>query len=89
MLCTEEKIVAEGIDSTECVESMAVEMAQCMFKELRDTKKATLNYLSSGGGEFSWGKITDEEHLACIGKCSLNFPLLLFVKHCLIILYFN
>lgn len=77
----------ENKESTECVECMAVEMAQCMLKELTDTTKATSDYLSSGGGQFSWGKTTDEEHLACIGEYYLNCILLLFVTCYLIILY--
>ena len=43
---------------------MAVEMAECMLKELRDSTKAKSDYLSGEGGQFSWGEPTNEEHQA-------------------------
>ena len=64
----------ENTETTGMVELMAVEVAKCMLQELRDPDKATSNYLSSIGGQFSWGKTTDEEHHACIGKMATNDP---------------
>ena len=64
----------ENKETTGMVELMAIEVAKCMLQELRDPDKATSDYLSSTGGEFSWGKTTDEEHHACIGRMATNDP---------------
>ena len=64
----------ENIATTEFVTQLAVEVADCMLQELRDPKKATSDYLSSGGGKFSWGETTDEDHIMCIGKMATNDP---------------
>ena len=53
---------------------MAVEVAKCLLKELRDPNKATSDYLTSEEGVFSWGHTSDEEHQACIGKMATNDP---------------
>ena len=53
---------------------MAVEVAECFLKELRDPKKATSDYLTSEGGQFSWGYTTEDEHMACLGKMATNDP---------------
>ena len=53
---------------------MAVEVAECLLKELRDPKKVTSDYLTSEGGQFSWGGTTEEEHLASLGKMATNDP---------------
>ena len=53
---------------------MAVEVASCILKELRDPKKATADYLSSEDGKFSWGRTTDEEHEASLGRYATNDP---------------
>ena len=58
---------------TVCI-NMAVEVAQTMLLELRDPKKATSDYLSSGKGKFSWGETTHEQHVACIGLMATNDP---------------
>src|SRR6056300_1299243 len=64
----------ENKETTGMVELMAIEVAKCMLQELRDPDKATSEYLSSIGGQFSWGKTTDEEHHACIGRMATNDP---------------
>ena len=55
---------------------MAVVMAKAILVELRDTSKATHKHLSSGegekGGRWSWGKTTDEQHQAGLGKMATN-----------------
>ena len=64
----------ENKETTELVLKMAVEVAKCMLKELRDPKKATSDYLTSEDGEFGWGYTTDEEHQACFRKITTNDP---------------
>jgi hypothetical protein len=64
----------ENIATNEMVKVMACEVAECMLDELRDPKKATSDYLSSAGGKFSWGKTTEDEHYACLGKMATNDP---------------
>ena len=56
----------ENVETTEIVQLMACEVAECILKELRDPGKATSDYLSSIEGKFS--QTTDDEHAACIGK---------------------
>lgn len=51
---------------------MAVEAAQCLLEELRSPRKATVSMLSSEDGKFSWGNVTEDMHLACIGKMASN-----------------
>ena len=65
---------AENIQTTDLVSKMAVEVALCMLRELRDPKKATSPYLSSSNGKFSWGQTTDKEYLATMGKRATNDP---------------
>jgi hypothetical protein len=43
---------------------MAIEVADCILKELCDPKKALPDYLSCKVGKFSWGKTSDEVHEA-------------------------
>ena len=62
----------ENVATRETVQKMAVEMASCFLKELRDPKKATSDYLTSSEGKFSWGFTTEEEHNALIGKSATN-----------------
>jgi hypothetical protein len=62
----------ENVETTETVQLMACEVAECIIKELRDPNKATSDYLSSVEGKFSWGQTTDDEHIACIGKMATN-----------------
>ena len=62
----------ENFAARETVQKMAVEMANCFLKELRDPKKATSDYLTSSEGKFSWGFTTEEEHNALIGKSATN-----------------
>ena len=62
----------ENVATRETVQKMAVEMANCFLKELRDPKKATSDYLTSSEGKFSWGFTTEEEHNALIGKSATN-----------------
>jgi hypothetical protein len=64
----------ENKDTTCLVTKMAVEVAQCLLKELRDPKKATSDYLSSNNGEFSWGNTTEDDHESCLGKMATNDP---------------
>ena len=64
----------ENKETGDVVERMAVEVADCMMTELEDPKKVTSNYLSSAGGEFSWGNTTEEEHAAGIGMMATNDP---------------
>ena len=64
----------ENKDTNSLVVKMAVEVAKCLLKELRDPNKATSDYLTSEEGVFSWGNTTDEEHQACIGKMATNDP---------------
>ena len=56
------------------VKKMAVEVASCLLSELRDPKKVTLSYLSSSDGEFSWGRTSDEDHVAGLGMMATNDP---------------
>ena len=62
----------ENVETTETVQLMACEVAECIIKELRDPNKATSDYLSSVEGKFRWGQITDDEHIKCIGKMATN-----------------
>ena len=64
----------ENIATEATVKKMAIEVSDCLLTELRDPKKVTSNYLSSADGEFSWGKTTDEEHVAGIGMMATNDP---------------
>ena len=64
----------ENIATEATVKKMAIEVSDCLLTELRDPKKVTSNYLSSADGEFSWGKTTDEEHVAGIGMMTTNDP---------------
>ena len=64
----------ENIDTKALATNMAVEMDSFIFTELRDPKKATSDYLSSGEGKFSWGYTTQEEHQSCIGMMASNDP---------------
>jgi hypothetical protein len=64
----------ENKATTETVTKMAVELANCFLKELRDPTKATSDYLSCVDGQFSWGQTTDEEHYACMGRMATNDP---------------
>jgi len=43
----------ENVETTGLCDMMAWEIADCMLQELRDETKATSDYLSSVGGEFS------------------------------------
>ena len=56
--------------------TMAIVMAKAILVELRDTSKATHEHLSSGeggkGGQLIWGKTTDEQHQAGLGKMATN-----------------
>ena len=58
----------ENKDTTKWVHKMAVEVATCILKELRDPKKASADYLSSEDGKFSWGITTQKEHELTMGK---------------------
>ena len=62
----------ENVATTSTVQKMAVEMAECFLKELRDPKKATSDYLTSAEGKFSWGYTTEDDHNALIGKSATN-----------------
>ena len=62
----------ENKDTTVLATSMAVIMAKCWLKELRDPKKGTLNYLTSVDGKFSWGNTSEEVHEAFLGKYTTN-----------------
>ena len=62
----------ENVATRETIQKMAVKMANCFLKELRDPKKATSDYLTSSEGKFSWGFTTEEEHNALIGKSATN-----------------
>ena len=62
----------ENVATTSTVQKMAVEMAECFLKELRDPKKATSDYLTSAEGKFSWGYTTEDDHTALIGKSATN-----------------
>ena len=64
----------ENKQTTTMVLKMAVEVAECFLKELRDPKKATSDYLTSEGGQFSWGYTTEDEHMASLGKMATNDP---------------
>ena len=64
----------ENQDTTCLVNTMAVEVAQCLLKESRDPKKATSDYLTSEDGEFSWGNTTEDEHESCLGKMVTHDP---------------
>jgi hypothetical protein len=43
-----------------CV-SLAREVATCLLLEVADPKKATSDYLSNGGGRFSWAVSSEDE----------------------------
>ena len=58
----------ENKDTTPLVVKMAVEVAKCLLKELRDPNKAISDSLTSEEGVFSLGHTSNEEHQACIGK---------------------
>ena len=63
---------------------MASEVAETILNELHHPRKATLNYLTSVEGKFSWGQTTDEEHFAFLGKMATNDPTespFAFLKH--------
>ena len=62
----------ENVATTSTVQKMAVEMAECFLKELRDPKKATSDYLTSAEGKFSWGYTTEDDHNVLIGKSATN-----------------
>ena len=64
----------ENIATKDLANNMAVEMASCLLIELRDEKKATSDYLSSGEGKFSWVYTTQEEHQAFIGMMESKDP---------------
>ena len=62
----------ENKDTTGYVRELAVEVAGCLLRELRDPKKVTSDYLSSGKGEMSWGQTSKDKHAACIGHMATN-----------------
>ena len=64
----------ENISTKALATKMDVDMASCILTELRDPKKATSDYLSSGERKFSWGYTTQEEHQSCIGMMASNDP---------------
>ena len=45
----------DNIATKALADKIAIEMDCCILTELRDPKKATSDYLSSGEGKFSWG----------------------------------
>ena len=61
-------------DTTKLLKEMAVEVGKCLLTEFCDPKKATLDYLSSDWGKFSWGETAEEEHLEFVGKMATNDP---------------
>ena len=61
---------------------MAVEVAQCLLKDLCDPKKAMLDYLTSKYGVFNWGKTTDNEHIVCLNKMATNYPAEFSIGNC-------
>ncbi len=56
-----------------CV-SLAREVATCLLLEVADPKKATSDYLSNGGGRFSWAVSSEEEKKASLGMRATNDP---------------
>lgn len=60
--------------TTLCVDMAAEEVAPAIIEQCVDSKKALSNYLTSIGGKFSWGKTTEDEHQASIGKNAKNDP---------------
>ncbi len=53
---------------------MTGKVATCLLNELCDPRKATLDYLMSKGGDFSWGNTTNNEHKAYLGKMVTTDP---------------
>jgi len=49
-------------------------VATCLLLEVADPKKATSDYLSKGGGRFSWAVSSEEEEKASIGMRATNDP---------------
>ena len=60
------------VATSKTVQKMVFEMASCFWKEWRDPKKTTSDYLTSSEGKFSWGYTTEDEHNALIGKSATN-----------------
>jgi len=50
----------ENQQTADLVMKMAVEVAECMLKELRDPKMATSSYVPSTNGVFSWGETIEK-----------------------------
>ena len=51
---------------------LGAESASCLIKEMLDPTKLTSQHLSSEGGRLSWGKATQLEHEARMGKEATN-----------------
>jgi len=49
-------------------------VAKAILTELRDERKATVEYLSSYDGKFSWSNTKTNEHKAGLGKFAINDP---------------
>ena len=64
----------ENIATKDLATKIAVEMDSCFLTELRDPKKATDDYPSSGEGKFSWEYTKQEEHQARIVIMASNNP---------------
>lgn len=62
----------ENQQTSDLVKKMAIEVADCILKELCDPKKALSDYLSCKEGKFSWGETSDEVHEACLGRMATN-----------------
>ena len=54
------------------MEELAKIVAQSILQELRDTKKATHEHLSSVGGRFSWEVSSEKEKELAVGKRATN-----------------
>ena len=48
--------------------------ATSILNELRNPTKATAEHLSSMGGKFSWGDISNSIHLGGLGAMAVNDP---------------
>jgi hypothetical protein len=67
----------ENIDSTPVVKVMAAEeVAPAVIEQIIDLQKALLDYATAAAvdGKFSWGQMSEEEHLVSKGKHATNDP---------------
>ena len=61
-------------ETAELTQKLAIIAATALLVELRDKRKATVEYLSSKNGKSSWHNTSIDEHKAGLQKIAVNDP---------------